>query len=279
EPAKKIRFKELADRFKTAYTEQLKDISTTQANWRSLQELLAVPLIPAAERAKLLDEWARISFELNVGTKKAEERSGLDKEQNARVAQSVAQRQGRFAVRFLGIDSPGAKELEHIIREPGAEWQRSLNSAGDQLAEALNKRSRDAFEDTEKGRKAPLGEAGPLLRTAALRVRFATGAAVAAWPALDPVGENRSLQMYELMKWQAERTFADYWAAYPEDLRNPYYRTAAKLYVDAAKFLAVNDKADLSDEQKAGRLGDLTKLEAKLNAPDKFELRWRDGDS
>src|SRR5262249_37906709 len=39
EPAKKIRFKELADRFKTAYTEQLKDISTTQANWRSLQEL------------------------------------------------------------------------------------------------------------------------------------------------------------------------------------------------------------------------------------------------
>jgi hypothetical protein len=279
EPIKKIRFKELADRFKTAYTEQLNDHSTTQANWHRLQELLAIPLIPAAERAKLLDEWARISFELNVGTKQAEKRSGVDKEQNARFAQSLAQRQGRFAVRFLGIDSPGAKELEQIITRPEGEWQRSLNRAGDQIAAALNKQSRDAYEDTDKGRKSPLAEAGPLLRTAALRVRFADGAAVAAWPTLDPVGENRSLQMYELMKWQAERTFADYWAAYPEDRRNPYYRTAAKLYVDAAKSLAGNDSPDLTDVQKEARLEDLTKLEAKLNAPDKFELRWRDGDS
>jgi hypothetical protein len=278
EPTQKIRFKEIAADFEKAYTDQLTKHSTTQADWRRLQELLAVPLIPAAERAKLLGEWGRIGFELNASTEQAEERPGLDKEQNSQFARSLAQRQGRFAVRFHGIDSPGAKELEQIVTRPGGDWQGSLDRAGDQLAAALNKQSRDAFEDTDKGRKAPLSDAGPLLRTAALRARFAPAAAVAAWPTLDPVGENRAVQMYELMKWQAERTFADYWAAYPEDVRNPYYRTAAKLYVDAAKWLAVNDKADLSDEQKEGRLGDLASLEKALAAADRLAFKWRDGD-
>jgi hypothetical protein len=277
EPVKKIRFDELAKHFEAAYTQELSDHSTTQANWHRLHDLLDVPLIPAAERAKLLDELARVGFELNAGTKEAGKRSGTDKESGARFGQSQAQRQGRFAVRFLGIDSPGAKEIQQIIDRPEGEWQRSLNRAGDQIAAALNKQSRDAFEDTDKGRKSPLSEAGPLLRGAALRVRFASGAAVAAWPTLDPVGEHRSLQMYELMRWQAERTFADYWAA-DGDPRNPYYRTAAALYVAAAKTLVGNDSPDLTDDQKQARLEDLAKLEKTLAAPDKLAFRWRDGD-
>src|SRR5262249_48104080 len=122
--------------------------------------------------------------------------------------------------------------------------------------------------------------AGPMLRAAALRVRFASGAAVAAWPTLDPVAENRYLQMYELMRWQGERTFADYWAAYPgtDDARNPYYRTAAKLYVAAARWAAGNDSSALTPVQKEARLEDVAKLEKTLAAPDKLEFRWRDGD-
>jgi Mg-chelatase subunit ChlD len=281
EPLEKMRSRhdDIAKRFREACDKELKDHSTNQQNWHDLQNLLSVPLIPANVRRDLLTELGNVGFELNAGTKQAEQRTAVDKDQVGRQARAVAQRQGRFAIRMLGIDNQAAKEMVPTVDKPEGEWQRSLNRAADQLAAEFGKQTRGLYEDTEKARKAPLSEAAPLLHSAALRVRFVTGAAAAAWPALDPVAEDRNVRMYELLKWQAERTFADYWAMVtPDDPRTPYYRSAAGQYVAAAKSLAGNDSPDLSADQKAARTDDLAKLEKTLAAPDRIEPRWRDGD-
>ena len=74
------------------------------------------------------------------------------------------------------------------------------------------------------------------------------------------------------MKWQGERTFADYWATEPEPkaAQEPYFRRAGTIYVEAAKLLGGNDKSDLTAEEKTARLSTLAKLEADLAADDTF---------
>ena len=58
-PINKIHFTELAASFVDACAMDHK--STTQKNWRALQDLLSVPLIPAKTRLELVDLSARKS--------------------------------------------------------------------------------------------------------------------------------------------------------------------------------------------------------------------------
>ncbi len=74
--ANKIHFDELAQRFAEEYA--VKNTSVTPKNWRRLQDLLSVPLIPADYRRERLAELATISRELNIGTKKAAELTAAD---------------------------------------------------------------------------------------------------------------------------------------------------------------------------------------------------------
>ena len=185
---------------------------------------------------------------MNKGTQMAENLPGVDKQQADRNTEAAAQRQGRFALHMLGNKHPDYKIIEPIIAKPEGEWQKSLNRAGEDIGHDFNKIAVKLYDDTDQGRCKPLHDAEPLLRDAALRVRLVSGAAVAAWSPRDPVGDLRNVQMSELLEWQGERTFADYWAGI--DSAQPYYRDAGKMYVDAAKALASKDLPDLTDEQK-----------------------------
>ena len=271
----KIHFEELGVLFTEEY--MLKTPSATPKNWHRLHELLSVPLIPAGYRSERLAELADVGQKLNIQTNKTAAQTGVTGV-TGRGPQEAAQIQGRFALHLLGNKHSVSEAVDPIIARPGGDWQTSLGQAGDKLGEAFNDQIHKLYEDTDKSSSAPLDDAAPLLRAAAVKVRLAPGAAVAAWAGLDPVGENRRVQMYELMKWQGERTFADFWAAWTEDeLRNPYYRAAADLYVTAAQALVTKGNSTLTPVQQAARVKGLAQLQVDLAASDQIELRWRDG--
>ena len=274
----KIHFDKLVERFSEEYA--VENTSATPKNWRRLHELLSVPLIPADYRRERLATLANVSRELNIGTNEAAELTAVDSDVADRDPEAKAQLQGRFALHMLGDKHPVSQKVDVIIARPEGDWQNSLSQAGEQLGNAFNAQVHKLYEDTDKSRSAPLDDAAPLLRDAAVKVRLTPGAAAAAWAGLDPVGENRNVQMYELMKWQGERTFADFWAAWTEDDQlHPYYRIAAGKYVAAAQSLAGSDNNHLTEVQHVARIKGLAKLESDLAADDRLELRWRDGDA
>jgi hypothetical protein len=283
EQAKKARFKDFETEFRKAA--EVRDNKARQDNWHRLNALLTVPLMQADDRANLLNDMADVEHDLNVGTKNASQTSGIDKDQNSANAKAAAKRQGRFAMSVLGVEHPVSKEVEPMVSKPEGDWQRSLNRAGVMLGDAFSKQTNEAYEDTRKARKSPMEEARPLLAKAALNVRLGNGAAAAAWSTVDPVGENRNILLYDLMRWQGQRTFADYWAADDRRSTNPYYRAAGMLFVTASRSMAGNDSTDLTPEQKKARLKEIDDpdpkvgLAARLNAPDKMELVYRNIDT
>ena len=76
-----------------------------------------------------------------------------------------------------------------------------------------------------------------------------------AWLAsVDPVDENRRLQLHDLLVWQAQRTWLDYWAS--ADPANPYYRTAGLVYTGDASDLVGGAHVDPVAREVADRTVD-----------------------
>jgi hypothetical protein len=101
-------------------------------------------------------------------------------------------------------------------------------------------------EAIEAGSKAP--RVAEALKHAAEADRLARrfDAAAATWllnqtPAARPAKTLRELQLSNLLFWLAQRTKEDHWFA--ESDSNPYYATAAKIYIDDAKQLACPKEA------------------------------------
>jgi hypothetical protein len=215
----------------------------TQQPMRDIDQLLMVPFINAGKRMELLQQTRNASYHLN--TSKASGVEGLTPQQNSANVKKTAKWQSRLAVAALGKPDP---------------------------IDAYRQVAARVYDDTDKGRIAPLDKAHDLLRPAALQARQLPGSAPAAWPTLDPVGENRRVEMHALLFHQARRAFDDYWAS--NDPKEPYYRAAGQAYLTAAKALAAGDNPDL----KKARITEAdVALDDLLAKDDTLTPRWLDG--
>jgi hypothetical protein len=253
-----------------------------QRRWHEIEDALVVPFIEPGQRMELLADSRRISYTLNIETSKASEAGGINPQENAKSTQDAAQRQGRLALAVLGEGEfkrqqaePGFEQVAGWIERPEeGHWWRSLDKVGEEVGRLFNQLTADAEQLTGTGRQDSLEKARPDLQKAALLARKLDGAA-AAGLAVDPVGEYRRLLTHDLLCWQAQRTFLDYWSG--EDLKKPYYRVAGGLYVRDAQELVGREAADLTREQKDRRLRPARDIEKQLNVPDEVVVTWFDG--
>ena len=260
-----------------AACEKKRDAKIQQHDLNELEDLLSVPFIESGLRMSMLKDARRISLALNVGTANAAAASEdpLNTPDHPKV---MAFQQGRLAVAVLGKDVDEGKKAGRLLQlfeqQP---WQPQVDEAGDLIAHGFQNLARDARDDAEKGRRAPLADAAPLLRGAALKTRFLDAGETDAWlKSVDPVDENRRLQLHDLLVWQAERTRLDYWAS--DDPTKPYYRAAGAYYIGDARDLAAGEP-DLKDEEKTARLGAVEQWKTKLPALDAVGFQRNDGDA
>jgi len=275
--------KELA-RLRDIFDKRTEQTSPTQQqSWHEIQAALVVPFIAPDLRKQLLLKSREISAKLNVETDKATEVAGRTKEQNSEMAREQAQRQGRLALAMIGKDEferqrpkLSFEDVQGYVKKPDeVQWWRSMQRAGEQIGQRLEQMPDDAEKLALDGRTSDLEVAAGQLRTASSLGHRLGGAAVLSWLTVDPVGENRRLQVHDLLCWQAERTFADYWAA--EDQKQPYYRYAGLGFDRDALDLAGRAADYLSKEQKERRTARVRKIEEQLKAPDEVVVQWLDG--
>jgi Mg-chelatase subunit ChlD len=275
-PAKAVRegLDALAAQFQERCNGQQSD---TQKSWHELDALLSTPFVEPARREELLKRLREIGAGLNRQMARGNP-GGPTEPEAERLAHEAALRQGRLAVAVLGKDQPDARLAEARLALAGGDgWAGLVVAAGGHVADGLAGLAREASAGAEEGRKLPLPAAADKLRPAAQKARRLDGGAVAAWLAdgADPVGEYRAVQLHDLLVWQAQRTYRDYWSS---AAGAPFYRAAGELYLADARRQVAGEGAELSDEQRAARLAEVTAWGAKLRAPDQFTAGWFDGD-
>jgi hypothetical protein len=254
-------------------------VTKVQKNWHEIEELLAVPFIEPARRVELITRSREISETLNAQTAEAGAAGGVEEKDNARMAKKGAQRRGRLALAELGIERPDLAETVKLVMQPGDEtWWKSIDSAGDQIGKAFRNIAVEAARIPAEGKRKSLltmlldvpggdtTKVSATLRRAALATRRLDGAqSIAYLSSSDPIKEYRDLQLFDLMGFQAERTYLDYWAALDLRDKRPFYRVAGDQFVANARMLI----APSSNE----RDGLLQPIEKKLNAADTLRLR------
>jgi hypothetical protein len=265
--------KEVKARFDQAAQTLPRQQTYTQSWWAEVNNLLQVPFLDAEPRMELLVQLRDASHRLN-----ADKPSGVTdwpKLQQSQAEMKSGQRRGRLALAALGKHNPAVKDAEQAITRPdeGA-WGRSLARAGERIGGAYQEMAAKVYADTEKGRQEPLKDARTTLHQAASQSQQLSGAAVAAWAALDPIGENRRVELHDLLVYEGRRTFADYWAG--DDPKHPYYRDAGDLYRSAAATMAGGDP-NLTLEAKKARLAETEQFAALLAQDDTLTPRWFDG--
>src|SRR5262249_42236908 len=154
-----------------------------------------------------------IDVKLNDETAAAGTATAMTKAQTSAAAQASAKRQGRLAVAMLGKSSKPAQDALPAIERPAEPWAQSLSRAREQGPRGYRELAEAAYKQAEDGRRAPLPEARKQLADAALAARQLPGSVVAVSGAIDPVAENRALQTHDLLVWQSQRMFDDYWAS------------------------------------------------------------------
>jgi hypothetical protein len=244
----------------------------TQQSWHEIDNLLTVPFIDPTQREELLKRLRDIGSQLNGNMERGN--PGVPAE-NVREA---ALRQARLAVAVLGKDDEDTKRAAPFLQAAGDGWSGQLLVAGGHVAAGFTRLGKQASDSAVEGQKLSLDKAAGKLRPAALQARRLDGGAVAAWfdgwP--DPVQENRAIQLHDLLVWQAQRTYRDYWSS--EDEGTPYYRVAGNLFLDDAGKEVLSNGSDLTPVQKEARLTECLAWKTKLKDPDQFAVQWWDGD-
>ncbi len=204
------------------------EFQSLQGTWHEIEGLLQLPFIPTGERIDLVKESQRISHSLNEETARATDAGGPSAEANEREARAAARRQGVLALATLG---PAWRNELLRLRE-GNGRRDDLRGLGGDVGRALRALPALAREQTARAAGESAEKAVPLLNEAAEAARRLDGAAFGDGPgAPDPVGEQRRLLLYELLRWQAERTARDFWASESPAAGRAYYEEAADLFL------------------------------------------------
>ncbi len=238
-------------------------------NWHKIDGLLAVPFIPPDTRGKLLGKLREISWELHRHTEKEGGDQVMSAEQARRLARAQARAQGKLALAVLGEDAFTAEkgravykvtdEAVEALRNTG--WEQDMNQAGDEVSGRWNRLPALLDGKVAAARKEEPEKALALARAAAALARRLPGSAV-PWLALDPLEEQRRLQLHDLLCRQARRTSLDFWAAEsPRAL--PYYRAAGQVFVEDAGAVLAGGEAG-APKQPANRLGRVAGLQKEL---------------
>ncbi len=268
----------LRTQFQAACGDKDKQWTKLQDNLRTIEDLLTVPLIEPDVRMNLLRNARKISLALNLEAADAAAQKEESAADAASRAEAQAFQQGRLAVAELGKDDADGKRAADLLQRTDEQvWQDDLDTAGDDIGRGFRLLALNAADAADKARKAPIAEAAVPLRQAALATRFLdAGEADVVLAKVDPAAENRRVQLHDLLLWQAERTYRDYWAS--NDPANPYYRAAGLVCtLDARDLVAGSAAQDLKDEEKEARLAEVKRVETLLRNPDDFAFRWLDG--
>jgi hypothetical protein len=243
----------------------------TQKRWHEIEALLSVPFLTADDRLTLLEASRAISRELFANPRKDAGSESIKEEENSRRARALAQRQGRLALAVLADDWPESARLKAEIENVDEiTWHRHLTIAGEYVGQLLNRLPEDADKLCEEAARAEdLKIAADKLRRAVLAARTVEGAAVETRLKGDPAGEQRRLNLYYLLCWQAERAYLDWWAELEQNPRKtPYYQRAAGIFLQDAAELLVGKSAGTDATKPNKRLQRVAELRERLrNAP------------
>jgi hypothetical protein len=253
----------------------------TQHAWHDIEDLFQVPFLAAGQRANLVEQSRRLSHRLNAETAQATEAGGVRSEENAAVL-----RRARLALAVLGPDwvASHREDAEEVRRAGPGDRHSRLGRVGAALGRTLQLLPERVQEVTDRAARETPDEAARSLDEAVHDARRLEGAAVGA-PRLtaDPVGEQRRVLMHDLLCWQAERTFRDFWAAEKsdEDAEKPYYREAARLFLKDAESLILPAARALEGREREARLGSIERLRGLLDRDlhRRLVLRWQEGDA
>jgi hypothetical protein len=251
-----------------------------QPGWHEIDNLLRIPFIAPRERQDLLKQLRAISAQLNVEVKQA----GGKRDPGAQQARELSRQSGsahaKLALAALGeevfksvqegpLDFTRALEQARVPLEE--RWQAGLGNAGRALAQRLSLLPQAIAKKLEAAAKQQPDKAVALARDAAALSRRLPGAAAAWLGNLDPVAEQRRLQLYDLLCWQGERTSLDFLAG--DSKKAPLY------YQDLGRVYAREARAQLAGESATklalARLGRVERLGEELADEKRIpEVRW-----
>lgn len=224
---------------------------------------LMVPYPDVGFRRRLTEQFRQASYRLLRGSLDLSDSSpNLEPGISRGRAMARARRQGRLALAAIGKEwfdqCPGenlekheqvAFRLENFSTED--RWWESIEIAGRQiylrfreLPAAINQLVRHSSTAASDERREDLSNADRLVRLMPPNL--------ASFLLENPVDLLRRRRLVDLLSWQARRTLADHWFAYDPDVE-PYYRLAARRFLDDAIRLAAGD-AELAEVRAIERI-------------------------
>jgi hypothetical protein len=262
------RFQEECDR--------LGNLPNSVESRQKIEDALRVPSVAPRVRMELLSQLLRVARVVQDESKGGELTvPAPDQAATSNMARKAAWRQGQMAVAVLGPNG----RTEHVKQllervQPGhdeswetparqasadlaAEWQRNANELTDSAAQAAK------LEDVAAARTA--------LAVAAQRCRQVDGALVAV-DAGNPVADQRRLRLNDLLLWEAQRTFCDFWWSEEKESDTPYYMAAGLKYITDGQNVLEKVRGPLADvcRTAARDLGD------RIKARKDLQIVWYD---
>jgi hypothetical protein len=250
--------------------------AANQDAWREIEAVLTLPFVKSDDREKLIKDSDAIAADL----RKVSQGKEISPEETLRRARAAAQRQGRLALAMLGNQSnPQGFSAAQNALDAGSEvdWFGALNRSGDYLGKEINSLPELANQAAEAAAHEPLPAAAIKLSTAARQTRQIGGGVGEDRLPHDPIGEQRRLLLHDLLCWQAQRTYLDFWADRKQG--EPYYfQTAARKYLTDASDLVTPKEGKLLKEERANRLATVLERSKELDNAKAVTIEWAAGE-
>jgi hypothetical protein len=259
-----------------------------QESWHEIEATLAVPFLDAGQRSHLDKMLREVARGLNDTANKAGGKDVELKEDTAEKARGYALRQGKVALAVLGPQEPHdprqptdneTKNADDVKSARQAldnaaegEWYRSVDSAGMKVGLVFNRLPKAADELAGQAATAELTKAGTDLLEAARYARQMDGGAGARLQR-NPIGDHRSLLLHNLMCWQAERTYLDFWADKDQQRGQPFYfQRAGDIFLKDAEKLV--DATSAKPDERKRRLVQVDNERRRIDNPPKMVIQW-----
>jgi hypothetical protein len=259
-----------------------------EESWHEIEATLAVPFLNADQRRHLDNMLGKVAQGL---ANKANQPGGKDvelREDTPEKTRAYALRQGRLALAVLGPQEPhkpakptdyetaNADDVESArkaIDQPAeGEWYRAVDSAGMKVGLVFNRLWKATEELTSHAEKAELKTAATDLLEAAQHARQMDGWAGARLQR-NPIGDHRSLLLHDLMCWQAERTYLDFWADKNQQPAQPFYfQRAGDIFLKDAEKLV--DAPSAKPAERKRRLEQVDHERRRIDKPPKLVIEW-----